>query len=190
MITLLIRTSNRPELFTRCLASIRQQTYKNINVIVGYDNDGALAYIPTGIRIVPVSADKSLPFFYDQYCNDLKKLVTDGWFMFLDDDDFFHSPTVLEELAVHFSDECKAIVCQFIRKGTPKPLDRLIQCRQIIEGRIGLPCLVAHHTVKEIGRLDGQRAGDYRYIKTVASAVPTRFVSLVVVETDQRRFGK
>jgi hypothetical protein len=189
-ITLLIRTSNRPELFTRCLTSIRQQTYKDIHVIVGYDDNASLAYIPEDIHTAPVIANKGIPYYYDLYCNQLKTYVNEGWFMFLDDDDFLHSPTVLEELASHFEGPHKAIVCQFLRKGAPKPLDRLIQARQVIEGRIGLPCLVAHHSVKQIGKLDGYKAGDYRYVKTVTELVTTKFVSLVVVESDRRSNGK
>lgn len=190
LITILIRTSNRPQLFTRCLASVQQQTYKNVQVIVGYDNNAATAYIPETIRRVPVTANKGIPYYYDLYCNQLKSYVTDGWFMFLDDDDFLHSPTVLAELAKHFDDFHKAIICQFLRKGAPKPLDKLIRTKQIVEGRVGLPNLIAHHSIKDVGKLDGYKSGDYRYILTIAESVPTKFVPLVVVETDRRSRGK
>jgi glycosyltransferase involved in cell wall biosynthesis len=189
LINLIIRTSNRPALFARCLESIRSQTYKNVRVIVGLDRAGALSYIPKDVERVFVYADNSIPFFYDLYCNFLKWSVTDGWFFFLDDDDVLAGPTVLEQLAAHLTDP-GAIICQFLRNGIPKPRDNYIRHKVVQEGKIGLPCLVLHHTFKHIGQLDGEKGGDYRYIKEVTDQVPTKFITLPLVTTDRRSMGK
>jgi glycosyltransferase involved in cell wall biosynthesis len=190
LVNILIRTSNRPALFPRCYESIQQQTYKHTHVIVGYDSDNALEYIPRGVDKVPVSANKGIPFYYDLYCNQLKKYVDEGWFMFLDDDDFFHSPTVLQDISAHMNGEHEAIICQFLRKGTPKPATPRIEKKQIIEGKIGLPCLILHSKHKGLSGLDGYAGGDYRYILSVSERVKTLFVPMVVVETDRRSKGK
>lgn len=190
LINVLVRTSNRPQLFARCLESIEEQTYKNVRVIVGYDNDQALSYIPEHIEKVPVHANKAIPFYYDLYCNQLKKYVEEGWFMFLDDDDFFHAPTVLQEISKHMVGEHEAIICQFLRKKRPKPATPLIEERLIIEGKIGLPCLFVHSKHKDFSGLDGYRSGDYRYILSVVERVKTLFLPMVVVETDRRSMGK
>lgn len=190
LINVLIRTSNRPQLFIRCLASIQNQTYRNIRIIVGYDNDQAVNYVPSFIETIPVHANKGIPFYYDLYCNQLKKYVDEGWFMFLDDDDFLHSPTVLQDISAHMNGEHEAIICQFLRKGTPKPATSRIERRQIIEGKIGLPCLLLHSKHKGLSGLDGYAGGDYRYILSVAQMVKTLFVPMVVVETDRRSMGK
>jgi hypothetical protein len=189
LINILIRTSCRPAQFARCLASIRSQTYKNVNILVGHDRASALGYIPNELQTVFVYADNTFVYFYDLYCNKLKAKVTSGWFFFLDDDDMLTSSTALEELA----DQLKqpgAIICQMLRNGVPKPADNYIRKKVISEGKIGLPCLVLHSKYKDIGALDGEKAGDYRYIKEVTDHVPTKFITLPLVDAGARGHGK
>lgn len=189
LINILIRTSYRPGAFARCLESIRNQTYRNIRIVVGYDRATALEYIPKNIERHFVYADNSLPYYYDVYCNELKLLVNDGWFFFLDDDDVLTCATILEELA----DQLKqpgAIICQFLRNGVPKPRDNYIRNKIIAEGKIGLPCLILHSKHKELSGLDGQKAGDYRYIKEVTAQVNTKFITLPLVSAGPRGHGQ
>jgi len=190
LINILIRTSNRPAQFARCLESIRSQTYKNVRVIVGYDSDHALSYIPEVIEKVRILKVVSFPYYYDLYCNYLKTFVNDGWFLFLDDDDQLASPTVLQQLAEHLSGPHEAIICQMLRNGMPKPTDGNIKKGLIIEGKIGLPCLVLHSKHKALSGLDGYKAGDYRYIKAVTDQVPTKFIALPLVDAGARGHGK
>lgn len=189
LINILIRTSYRPAQFARCMESIQAQTYRNIRIVVGYDRAAALEYIPKYIEKHFVYADNSLPYYYDVYCNEMKLLVNEGWFFFLDDDDVLTCPTVLEELA----DQLKipgAIICQFLRNGVPKPADNYIQKRVIREGKIGLPCMVLHSKHKALSGLDGQKAGDYRYIKEVTDQVNTKFIALPLVSAGPRSHGQ
>jgi hypothetical protein len=188
LINILIRTSYRPQLFPRCYESILNQTYRHTRVIVGYDNEQAMNYIPGGVDAVPVSAHKGIPFYYDLYCNQLKKYVDTGWFMFLDDDDFFWKPGSLESIIPYLA-EPGAVICQFLRNKRPKPATSLILNKQVVEGKIGLPCLILHSDYKHIGKLDGYHAGDYRYIKEVSERVPTKFVPMVLVSADRRSWG-
>lgn len=192
LINILIRTSRRPEQFARCMESIRNQTYKNIRLIVGYDNHEALSYIDQQSFIYSkfIEPDRSLPYFYDCYCNELKPLAYTGWFFFLDDDDILASPTVLQELSEQLTGPHEAIICQFLRNGVPKPADNYIRKRVIWEGKIGLPCLVLHSKHKEISGLDGQKAGDYRYIKEIVDQVYTKFIPLPLVSAGPRSHGQ
>lgn len=190
LINILIRTSYRPEQFGRCLESIKSQTYKNVRVIVGYDRIDALSYIPANVEWTFLYADNSVPFFYDLYCNDLKLIVNEGWFFFLDDDDILTTPTVLQELAEHLTGPHEAVICQFLRNGVPKPADNYIRKRVIWEGKIGLPCLVLHSKHKALSGLDGQKAGDYRYIKEVTDQVNTKFITLPLVSAGARGHGQ
>jgi hypothetical protein len=190
LINILVRTSNRPAQFARCLESIRSQTYKNYHIIVGYDRASALDYIPHDVEKWSVSAySHERPFYYDIYCNCLKMAVESGWFFFLDDDDALASPTVLEQLAYHLI-EPGAIICQMLRNGVAKPRDNYIKNRIIAEGKIGLPCLVLHSKYKALSGLDGQKSGDYRYIKAVTYQVPTYFIALPLVDAGVRGHGK
>ncbi len=130
-----------------------------------------------------------IPYYYDIYCNNLKLSVTDGWFFFLDDDDTLTNPTVLQQLAEHLT-EPGAIICQFMRNGITKPADNYIRKKVVREGKIGLPCLVLHSKHKDLGILDGEKAGDYRYIRYVTSLVPTKFIALPLVSAGPRGHGK
>lgn len=189
LINILIRTSNRPTLFARCLQSIEQQTYRNYRIIVGYDHSSGLSYIPDDLTKVYVYADQGLPYFYDCYCNDLKVLVDHGWFFFLDDDDMLTRPTILEELAKHLN-EPGAVICQMLRNGMAKPRDVYIKRGIVEKGKIGLPCLVLHSDYRHTGELDGHKAGDYRYIKTVIGQVTTKYICLPLVDAGSRGHGQ
>lgn len=190
LINILIRTSYRPAAFVRCLESITAQTYRNYRITIGFDRASALDYIPKWINHQFVYADNSLPYYYDCYCNALKEKVTDGWFLFLDDDDILANPTVLQQLAEHMTGAHEAIICQMLRNGVPKPTDGNIKKRLMIEGKIGLPCLILHSKHKALSRLDGQKAGDYRYIKEVTDQVSTKFIALPLVNAGTRGHGK
>lgn len=197
LINILLRTHNRPDLFKRCFDSILQQTYKNINVIIGFQHASDLEYIPWGPVAVRMNTN-NLPFFYNTFCNQLKAIVTDGFYFFLDDDDYLDSDTVLEEIAPHLQED-KAVICQFIcrgfsqgrRPGMKKPLDELQDAGEIRRGVIGLPCLFLHHSHKNVADLRGELDyDDYNYIKEVTEIVPAKFIKQVVVATDRRSFGR
>lgn len=189
LINILIRTSNRPALFARCLQSIRNQTFKNIRIIVGYDSDKALGYLPFEVVPVMLHRESDLPFFYDQYCKWLAGAVREGWFFFLDDDDYLHSPAVLTELSEHFTGDHGAIICQFLRNGMPKPTSNYMRRGVIRDGHIGLPSLVLRAEHADKLYLDGHKSGDYRAIERITQQVKTKFIELVVVETDRRSHG-
>lgn len=189
LINILIRTSNRPAAFAKCIESVRNQTYKNVHIMVGHDRAEALGYIPKDLPTIFVYTDYTFVYYYDLYCNDLKVKVTDGWFFFLDDDDTLTSPTVLQELSEHLTGQHEAIICQFLRNGVPKPAGNYIRKQVIREGKIGLPCLVLHSKHKALSGLDGQKAGDYRYIKEVTDHVPTKFIALPLVNASPRNYG-
>lgn len=190
MINIIIRTSYRPASFRKLLESIQAQTYKKVNIIIGYDNDKALEYIPSLVTAYKVTADKSLPYFYDTYVNQLLLKVENGWIVIIDDDDTLASPTVLQQLSEHLTGSHEAIICQMLRNGVPKPTDGNIKKRLMIEGKIGLPCLILHSKHKALSRLDGQKAGDYRYIKEVTDQVSTKFIALPLVNAGTRGHGK
>lgn len=190
MITALIRTSNRPELFQRALESLHWQTYKDWNVIVGVDSLQAVKYTNLHGFNDQVGLDyyTSEPFFYDKYCQQLAPHVPDDhWFFFLDDDDYLTNPNALAEIAPYLTDPSKPVICQFLRNGVPKPRNG----KRIDAGKVGLPCLFLHATHKHLVKCDGYKAGDYRMIKSVCDTLGGyKFAPVVVVETDRRSFGK
>lgn len=183
MITLLIRCSYRPEGFTRTFASIPVGT----GIICSYDDDRALTYIPPYLQTVQVSKHGA-PFFYDNYCNDLKALVTSGYFGFIDEGDIL-LPGALQTLQKHLKGS-NGVICQFQRGHKIKPNHLLIKSRSVLRGKIGMPCLFLHHSHKDVAHFDGSvGAADYHWIKAVSRAVRLKFIALPVVYAEKRDNG-
>ena len=88
-INILIRTSNRPDLFNTCVNSILNQSYENYTIYATYDNMETLSYIKKYPTVNPISVINkySGSYHYNLYCNDLLDAVHDGYILFLDDDD-------------------------------------------------------------------------------------------------------
>lgn len=171
------------------MKSIDNQTYKNIKLIVSYDDDRALEYIPTGVQKIRVhKSDK--PFFYDDYVNELMEQVTEGWFIIVDDDDFLYDTTALEKISKHLSVRY-GIICQMNRNGKIKPSNELMRAKIIRRTKIGMPCIVLHHSHKNIARLDGSvGAADYTFIKDIQKKIPMKFVNIAVAYCDRRSHGQ
>lgn len=185
IINLLIRNGYRPESLRRCIASIEAQTYKDIRVIIANDSreaqEDSYAAVPPNriIDRITVTPDRTHPFFWNLYCNDLKAEVTDGWFLYLDNDDYLDNKWCLELLSKHLTDPGKAVICQFKRNGVPKPMGKY--WGQIVRGKIGGSCIVLHHSQKHIANWDGNRAADFRFITAVAAKLPLKWVAVPVV---------
>lgn len=189
LINFLIRTSYRPILFKRLIESINNQTHKDVNIIVSYDNDLALSYIPKECRKIKVYKNSEKLFWYDEYINELKKEVNSGYFLIIDDDDFLISNTCIESLCKHLKGT-SGLICQFSRSGVLKPSNDLIKRNMIRRGKIGMPCLVLHHSLKDVANFDGSvGAADYHWIKAVSKRVRLKFIALVIAFADRRSNG-
>lgn len=189
MINILIRTSYRPIGFAKTLESIRQQSYKSVRIIVSYDDERALSYIPDDIENVRVYKTGEL-FFYDSYCNILKSMVNSGWFFFLDDGDVLAYPDALKDVRREVSRQ-NGLIVQFSRNGRLKPSNKLIKNRVIERSKIGMPCLVLWHKHKNLVDFDGSvGASDYLWIKKVSQKVRLKFSPICLVHTGERDNGK
>lgn len=188
MINILIRTSYRPVAFKRLLDSIHNQTFKNIRIIVSYDDDRALDYIPSNIDKIRVQKSNEI-FYYDSYCNNLMDLVTDGYFMFIDDDDHLPDSGALMKVSKHLNRK-QAIICQMIRNGKPKPSNDMIRNKVIMKGKIGMPCIIIHSDHKNIARFDGSvGAADFLFIKNIQKKIPVKFINVAVAYCSTRSYG-
>jgi glycosyltransferase involved in cell wall biosynthesis len=217
LINILIRTTKGRETeLSKCLLSVMKQTYQNKYIIVCTDDPNTKEFWKDKYGEIFHIKPTGVPFHWNFYCNNLKERVTDGWFFYLDDDDWLHSPTVLEDIAPHLSDPNEGVICQFNRGVHPKPVyewgeqiranDRLegypefnpqtwgawyIKPAAIVRGKIGGSCIFLHHSQKDIANWDGERAADYRFIKAVSEKIPLKFVQKVVVQAGNKgRRGK
>lgn len=184
LINILIRTSNRPALFKRCLKSVTDQTYPNIRIIVSVDRE--VNYIPDAIETIFVSADRDLSCFYDLYCNDLKQAVADGWFLFLDDDDYL-MPDILSKLTLDYP----ALLYQYRRNHDLFPPNKYWDGEQIVlrRGQVGMPCLLLHHSLKNAADIPGDGQGDFIWINAINQIRPLKFNPTVICMGDSRGHG-
>lgn len=187
MINILIRTSNRPKEFARCIQSIRTQVYKDVQLIICTDSLLSLDYINENIggfySDVFTVESIGIPYTWNLYCNELKERVTDGWFFYLDDDDYLLNKFALSQIASHLRED-HGTICQFNRGRRSKPRLKVgdIKPEEIIQGRIGGSCIFLHHTHKDLANWDDQKAADYRFIRDVAQKLPLKFIDIVVVQ--------
>lgn len=166
-ITALIRTHGNRDYRSRQQTAIEQ----GCNVIIYHD-----PYIRTD-------------YSYNLLANDLKELVTEGFFFYLDSDDFL-LPGAIDKIRPHLTNPDVAVVCQFLRNGRPKPSDQQIRRREIKMGHIGMPCIFLHAKYKNIATFTNSECADYQFIKDVADRMPVKFVPVPVVDSPKRGHGK
>jgi len=188
-INILIRTKNRPLAFSSCIESIKKQTYTNYNIIV-YDNSTITSYIRWGTYQVIKDNTPCKGYEYNLFCNDLKEAVNEGYWFVLDDDDTLENENSLAEIAVELTDPNQAVICQFLRGVNPKPSNELMDKKMIVNGRIGMPCIILHHTQKNIATFTDKVNADYLFIKEVSQKLPCKFVKKILVNSPKRNFGK
>lgn len=187
-ISLLVRTSFRPTLFKRCIESIHSQTHQNIRIIVSYDDERALQYIPEGMDKIRVYKDSN-HFGYDNYVNSLKEQVNTGYFCVIDDDEFLIDNDCISRVVRHLKGSM-GLICQFSRGGKLKPSNDLIKQKRVVRTKIGMPCLFLHHSLKNIANLDGSKpAADYHWIKEISRKIRLKFVPVVVAYAEKRGNG-
>ncbi len=124
-INILVRTSNRPEYFKKCIESILNQNYSNYKVIIGYDKIESLEYLNNykdnnKIEIYEMKTTSKERFKHNLYLNTMMDKVTDGFIMYLDDDDMMSHNNSLNILNENINNENDLIIWKFMRP------DRLI----------------------------------------------------------------
>lgn len=186
LINILVRTHNRKESFKLMYDSIVNQTYKNYNIIVCYDGDKS--YIPEHLQSFKVKPLNKRRHFYNLYCNELKEKVTDGWFMFLDDDDFFIDNTALERIANNLEGNTSYIFR--MKRDKLFPDDKHFEREVIRRGEIGMPCIVQHHSTKDLIQFTDNRAADYRYIKELSKKIELKWIDEVIVLVPKQSRGR
>lgn len=112
IVNILVRTSSRPNYFSKCIDSILKQTYKNINIFVSIDNNNKYVvkypvypvYVKPPKNVEPVNKGEAygIPFPYNAYFNDMYKKVKEGLIINLDDDDILLEPTAISSIVKEY----------------------------------------------------------------------------------------
>jgi len=192
LINILIRTSDgRRELFQRCLASVRDQTYKNIQAIICADSDGSY-YDANNTRMGMCSVNTQLHrvtpegdyCYWNLYCNYLKAQVKEGWFFYLDSDDFLADPGAVKRLVGHLPANDNGVICRFLRRGSPKPTSFYFNRRIIRVGNIGGSCIILQAKHKDLAMWQAKKAADYSFICDMEKKIKFTWVKTNLVHAD------
>lgn len=188
-INVLIRTSGRKSLYTRCLNSVRSQTYKQVNIVVCADDAASAKYVkesgidPVVVKKRPRTETETAP--WNAYLNDLTARVKGGWIYFLDDDDMMHDPQVLAKLAVHLKDDNAIYFVRMIwPNGRVIPSTDNFTKNQIVRRDIGMPCFIFHAKHKHKLAFQPVKQGDFHFISRFVTIVKRHhWLNLIITKT-------
>ncbi len=177
-ITILIRTSNRPKSFSRCIKSILYQQYQHISLLVSVDNEATEKYVEEhNITSIKIKKDTSVEAPYNLYLNDLVAHVEQGWILILDDDDMLAPDAIRMLLAANAFTNPHALILSTMMwpNGRIVPEAEYLG-KHPVRSHIGMPCFMVHHTHKHLLNFDGNKAGDFRIVKELYKQFTTRTV--------------
>ena len=167
VINILIRTSNRPESFDKCIKSILDQEYTNYNIIICFDKIESLKYLEKyetneKITYFPIYIESDEKYKFNLYCNLLMKRVNDGYIMFLDDDDMLCHNNVLSIINEYLNDSNSLYIWKFLRS------DKVIYPNDLNDIKLGEICnssFCFHNNHKYKSVWNDKQFGDYSFIK-------------------------
>lgn len=159
---ILIRTSNRPDYFKKCIESIRKQNFSGeVRIHVCYDTLETFKYVKkyTDINLIFIENNKKY-YSFNLYCNELLNEVKEGWIIFIDDDDMFITDDALNIISSRISNENDLIIWQFLRP------DKIITPREKFKlGEIDTTCFCFHNNFKNKSKWVSDRCSDFTYFE-------------------------
>jgi GT2 family glycosyltransferase len=185
LINILTRTHDRPKYFKICRESILNQTYKNINHIVGSDMN--CDYYSDTIKLILQQSSiirpdnlASYPAPWNLHLNELQKHVKEGWIMYLDDDDKFVNSSALKIIVNNIKNENQLLFWRVDINGNIVPSDNGFG--KIIPGNISGIGFMFHskHLPVDWGSWN---FGDYRVISSLAQKLQQKWINLVLTQT-------
>lgn len=191
---ILVRT-HRPNYLKNCIASIKAQTYDNINLVLICDSKKAVEYTRAyEARMVQVSKQLTPPekptgedygifFPYNAYLSKVQKLVQ-GYIMFLDDDDKLTDTQSVERIIAHCAEDAMTLWRVDFNGGRLIPGDSFGKEVTLYDVTgIGL----AYHSsqIKHTDWSEWKRA-DYRTAKKLSKALKTVWVDEVLTGLQDR----
>lgn len=203
-LTIVTRTSARPNAFARLVSSISKQTHKYIKQLVLCDNYAAYTYasrmskqVKYSMQVEKVERTGTGRAFYNLYLNRGIELVKDGYILFVDDDDYLIDNTCIERFWQHPKQDTGFYVVQFIRKTSPKP--RAVYFHKgsykagdlspMHFGKIGGSCVIFTRQQAANAKWDDRLASDFRFIKQLARHNDYSFVPIVIVKATTVKNG-
>jgi len=174
---ILIRTSKRPKFFAVMMESIKQQTYPNIITIVHTD-DPADTYVTGDIIIkgerIPKLKKGHAP--YNLYNNRLLQTIPegDGWYHFIDDDDKYAAPDVIEKTVVR----CKKQEINIVRV---KRWSGSIWPKTWGQRSYQTECFILHTKHKGLATWWDKTGGDHNYSGQITKKLQINWIDGIII---------
>ena len=189
-LTIVIRTHSRPKMFERCITSVLTQTHKNIDIVVGVDNEESYNYAIQApariIRVTPRERTSQKDFPANEYVSALIAHITDGYILVLDDDAYLQDPRGVEKLFSEIDKEwCIYIMRYHYPDGRLFPNEMQFRNKIIQDGGIDWGSFVFHARFARIVKTLPLYNADYLFIRDLAGYVKTtKWINLPLVHTD------
>lgn len=186
-INVLTRTHDRKEYFEVSRNSILEQTYKNINHIVGSDVEcdylDDIDVIKLTLKPVDPKPDglASYPAPWNAHCNELNKHVKDGWIMYLDDDDKFVTPNAVQIIVDNIEHENQIVMWRVDINGLIVPREAIL--KDVRPGNISAIGFLFHSKYLPVD-WGSWNFGDYRVITQLLNkGLEKKWISRVLTQT-------
>lgn len=199
LINILVRCHRRPKGMERLWNSINSQGYRNFRVIASYDDEKTWQYIlkypfakiqckPEPMPPRPSDNEAYKRYLSpNSYFNELYELVQGGYVMFMDDDDILEDGA-LERIAAQ-AEEGKVLLWRVAeRTGRIIPSDENLG--NIVAGDISGIGFCFHSKYIPLAQWEPWRRGDYRVIRSLSSAMDTKWLDEVLTRMGSREDGK
>ena len=198
---ILVRTSNRPHAFNKCMESIYAQDYENINVFVSFETIEDFKYIvPEKCYAHNVTPEKTqnnppqtkeygIKFHSNLYLNELTKLVKSGFVMYLDDDDKLTNKNTVSKVAKQI--KTKDLVFWRVKIGNNIiPDNRSFESRTIEAGNISGIGFAFNSKFKDLAIWTPYKRGDYRVAKALKAKInKVAYVDEILTEIQNGKNG-
>jgi glycosyltransferase involved in cell wall biosynthesis len=192
LLNILIRTSNRPNYFQRLMENIQSQKYKNYRLIISADTTETAKYVSkftgenTTLVVVPrLERSPQHTFPWNLYLNTLMDHVSEGWIMFMDDDDVYADNSVFGLIASLLEDENSMLIWRLrFPDGRNVPAQEYMGKTPFTRKQIAMPCFAFHSKWKNHVRFDGQRAGDFRMACQLQQFLDVKWLDRTLVVLD------
>ena len=185
-LNILIRTSNRPAYFEKCIQSVLNQEYYNYHVYITYDDNVSLNYLKKyesnpKITFFHVNIDSDKKYKFNLYCNLLLDKVNNGYILFLDDDNTYLGNRVFEIINKEL--ENNSVLCwKFLRP------DKMIYPKDVQSniclGEIDTSGVCFHVSLKKFSSWIDQQYGDFHFYKEIfKNSQKKKFINLTLNAT-------
>lgn len=186
LINILTRTNRRPLFFRDNRASVENQAYRNYRQLVSYENAETFEYLRKTTLppqdLIKVARNGCGTHPYNLFVNALMEQVSEGWILFLDDDDLFTTPNALSVIASHLNDPETLVIWNMWFPDKIVPGTRNLS--EILEGKIASSCFAFHSKHKQAAAWHSSRAGDYHCFDNLRKKLKPLFLDDILARTN------